>query len=136
MRVLIDTNVILDMIFNRKGCEAVIQVFEKIEQEGKTPYITASAVTDLFYIIRKETHNMEQTYQILENLFKVVSVLSVTEYDIKDAFGARWRDFEDCVQYTVARNNKVNCIITNNKKDYADSLLAVKTPLEYLQSFY
>lgn len=133
MRLLIDTNVILDMIFNRKGCETAISLFKKIEQEGKTSYITASAVTDLFYIIRKETHDMEKTYQILVNLFKVVSILSVTEYDIKDAFGARWRDFEDCVQYTVARNNKINCIITNNKKDYADSLLEVKTPQEYLQ---
>lgn len=133
MRLLIDTNVILDMIFNRKGCENAASLFRKIEQEESTPYITASAVTDLFYIIRKETHDMEQTYQILINLFKMVEILAVTEQDIRDAFGARWKDFEDCVQYTVAKNNRISCIITNNKKDYADSSLMVKTPYEYLQ---
>lgn len=133
MRLLIDTNVILDIIFNRKGCETAINLLKKIEQEEGSAYITASAVTDLFYIIRKETHDTEQTYQILLNLFKVVRILSVAEYDIKDAFEARWKDFEDCVQYTVARNNKINYIITNNKKDYADSLIDVKTPYEYLQ---
>lgn len=134
MRLMIDTNVILDMIFKRKGCENTLSLFRKIEQEKSVPYITASAVTDLFYIIRKETHDMEQTYQILMNLFKIVRILSVTEYDIKDAFGARWKDFEDCVQYTVAQNNKVSCIITNNKKDYEDSLLVVQTPQEYISA--
>jgi predicted nucleic acid-binding protein len=132
MKLLIDTNVILDMIFNRKGCADCMSLFRKAEHDGSSTYITASIVTDLFYIIRKETHNAEMTYKILENIFKLTEILSVTEYDIKDAFGEKWKDFEDCVQFVVAKNNKINYIITSNNKDYENSTIPVISPQEYL----
>lgn len=134
MKLLIDTNVILDMIFNRKGCEDSMRLFRKAEQDGSITYITASVVTDLFYIIRKETHDTEMTYKILGNIFKLTRILAVTEQDVKDAFGEGWKDFEDCVQFTVARNNRIDWIITVNRKDYAASSLPVMSPQEYLQS--
>lgn len=133
MGLLIDTNVILDLIFHRSGCNDVIEFFKKIEQERKRLYITASTVTDLFYIIRKETHNTDQTYQVMEDILKIIGILAVTEQDIKAAFEQKWKDFEDCVQDTVAKNNDIECIITGNRKDYADSFLEVMTPHEYVQ---
>ena len=39
----------------------------------------------------------------------MVAVLSVTEKDIQDAFGQKWKDFEDCVQYMTGKNNKADC---------------------------
>jgi predicted nucleic acid-binding protein len=91
-------------------------------------------VTDLFYIIHKETHDTEMTYRILENIFKLTSIMAVTEQDIADAFEEKWRDFEDCVQFTVAKNNKIDCIITGNAKDYTNSSIPVMSPMEYLQT--
>jgi predicted nucleic acid-binding protein len=134
MRLLIDTNVILDLIFHRVGCEDSKCLFRKAEREESGVFITASIVTDLFYIIRKETHDTERTYQIIENILKLTKVLSVTEQDIKDAFGEKWKDFEDCVQYTVAINNKIDYIITGNSKDYVNSSLPVMSPQEYLRT--
>ena len=132
MKLLIDTNVILDIIFNRKGCEAAINLFKRAEQDRSSIYITASVVTDLFYIIRKETHNTEKTYEILKNVFKLTKIISVTEQDIMEAFEKGWKDFEDCVQVTIAQNNKMDYIITNNKKDYVNSSFPVLSPQEYL----
>ena len=122
----------LDIIFNRKGCEAAINLFKRAEQDRSSIYITASVVTDLFYIIRKETHNTEKTYEILKNVFKLTKIISVTEQDIMEAFEKGWKDFEDCVQVTIAQNNKMDYIITNNKKDYVNSSLPVLSPQEYL----
>ena len=132
MKLLIDTNVILDMVFQRNGCDNSMELFREIRNNGDSAYITASSVTDLFYIIRKEVHNMEQTYDIMENIFKLVSVLSVTEKEIQDAFKLRWKDFEDCVQYMTGKNNAVDYIITVNKKDYADAKLPVQTPSDWI----
>jgi predicted nucleic acid-binding protein len=134
MRLLIDTNVILDLIFHRVGCEDSKCLFRKAEREGSGVFITASIVTDLFYIIHKETHDTERTYQIIENILKLTRVLAVTEQDIKDAFGEKWKDFEDCVQYTVAINNKIDYIIMGNSKDYVNSSLPVMSPQEYLRT--
>lgn len=133
MKLLIDTNVILDMIFQRKGCDDSTKLFRKIRESGDSAYITASSVTDLFYIIRKEMHDTERTYAIMENIFKLVAILSVTEKDIQDAFGQRWKDFEDCVQYTTGKNNGADYIITVNRKDYSGVSLPVRTPAAWLE---
>lgn len=133
--VLIDTNIILDLVFSRKNHELAAAFFEKASEIGERAYISASTVTDLFYIIRKETHDKERTYHVMSKVFKLVGVLAVTKEDIEEAFGRRWKDFEDCVQYTVAKNNKVQYILTSNKKDYEDTEVSVLTPEEYLELF-
>lgn len=133
MKLLIDTNVILDMVFHRKGCDDSMKLFRKIKDNGYAAYITASSVTDLFYIIRKVLHDTERTYAVMENIFKLVTVLSVTEKDIIEAFGQKWKDFEDCVQYMTGRNSGADYIITVNRKDYENVLLPVRTPAEWLE---
>lgn len=133
MKLLIDTNVILDMVFHRKGCDDSMKLFRKIKDNGYAAYITASSVTDLFYITRKVLHDTERTYAVMENVFKLVTVLSVTEKDIMEAFGQKWKDFEDCVQYMTGRNSGADYIITVNRKDYENVLLPVRTPAEWLE---
>ncbi len=133
MKLLIDTNVILDMVFHRKGCDDSMKLFRKIKDYGYVAYITASSVTDLFYITRKVLHDTGQTYAVMENIFKLVTVLSVTEKDIMDAFGQKWKDFEDCVQYMTGKNSGADFIITVNRGDFEDVLLPVRTPAEWLE---
>ena len=133
MNLLIDTNVILNMAFNRSGCEDAVLLFKRIRDGKNRAFITASTVTDLFYIIRKEIKNIEKTYVIMENIFKLVEVLSVTEEEIKIAFEQKWKDFEDCVQFITAKSNRMDCIVTVNLKDFEDSSLNVLTPKECIK---
>ena len=133
MKLLIDTNVILDMVLKRSGYDISMELFRKVRETGAGAYITASSVTDIFYIIRKETHDISRTYVIMENIFQLVSVLSVTEKDIRDAFGQKWKDFEDCVQYMTGKNSNIDYIITVNGKDYADAMLPVMTPAVWIE---
>ncbi len=133
MKLLIDTNVLLDMILGRNGYDISMQLFRKIREKRASAYITASSVTDLFYIIRKEMHDAERTYTVMENVFKLVMVLSVTEKDIRDAFEEKWKDFEDCVQYMTGKNNGVDYIITANLKDYEGASLHVLTPAAWIE---
>ena len=51
MKLLIDTNVILDMVLNRGGCDISMDLFRKAKETGASAYITASSVTDIYYII-------------------------------------------------------------------------------------
>ena len=66
-----------------------MKLFRIFKDNGGSAYITASSVTDLFCIIHKEIHDTGQTYVIKENFFKMVSVLSITEKCILDAFGRK-----------------------------------------------
>ena len=80
MKLLIDTNVLLDMVLKRNGYDISVKLFRKIREQGILACITASSVTDLFYIIRKETHDAERTYVIMENRkdYKDVSLSVLT----------------------------------------------------------
>lgn len=60
--------------------------FKVIRESNSRAFVSASAVTDLFYIIRRETHDTAKTYGIMENIFKLIKVVSVTERDIYTAF--------------------------------------------------
>ena len=121
------------MVLNRSGCNISMELFRKVKEIRAGAYITAASVTDIFFIIRKETHDTRRLYVVMDNIFRVVSVLSVTEQDIKEAFGKKWKDFEDCVQYTTGKNNRIDYIITANHKDYEDDLLPVITPAAWIE---
>lgn len=133
MKLLIDTNVILDMVFGRNGCETSMELFRRIREIGAAAYVTASSVTDLFYIIRKETHDTEKAYAVLENIFKLVSVFAVSKKDIESTLKEKWKDFEDCVQYMTGKNNEADYIITVNRKDYKEDSLPVLTPASWME---
>lgn len=133
MDLLIDTNVILDLVFKRPNYKKVVLLFRKISEVGANSYITASATTDLFYIIRRQTHDIEKTYEIMSKIFKLVSIISVTTEDIENSFERRWKDFEDCVQYVTAYNNHMKYIISSNTKDFEEKYLQVLTIDEFLK---
>lgn len=68
-------------------------------------------------------------------LMEFLSVLNVTEQDIRAALKLRWKDFEDAVQYAVAMFNGVDAIITRNAKDFERQDIPVMTPGEFLDTF-
>ncbi|GBL11309.1 hypothetical protein MSj_02812 [Microcystis aeruginosa Sj] len=55
MKVLIDTNIIIDIALERQpyftNSETVLAFFEQGQIEG---YISASTISDLYYLIRKQ----------------------------------------------------------------------------------
>lgn len=133
MELLIDTNVLLDLILKRKNYEQASLLFKKTRELNMRTYISASSVTDLFYIIRRQTHDVDKTYEIMGQIFKLVYVLSVTGEDIETSFGKRWKDFEDCVQYVTAYSNRMNYIISSNTKDFEEKDVKVLTIEEFLK---
>ena len=135
MELMIDTNVLLDIMLKRDNYAETVQFFKKLEELCANAYISASQATDLFYILHKNLHNRELTYQAMEHIFMLVSVLSVSDTDIKEAFDKRWGDFEDCVQYVTARNNHMKYIITSNTKDFEEKQLEVLTVSDFLEQY-
>lgn len=136
MRLMIDTNVFLDVLMQRQpfyqdSC-AILKICEKKDALG---YISASSVTDLFYIIRKQLHSTELAYKALGYVLEIAKVLNVTNSDVLEAYIAKADDFEDCLLATCAKNNECDAIITRNKKDFEGFQISVFTPEEVLYLF-
>ena len=96
--MLIDTNIILDFLLQRKPYyknAAKINILS--EKRYINSYISASAITDIFYIAKKELKNKDTVLKLLKNLLKTTRIASVTEGNIYEALDLGWDDFEDSV---------------------------------------
>ena len=135
MKLLIDTNVILDYLLARTGFQNdANRVFALAAYDETYEYVSSSAITDVFYHVNKELRNSYEAQNKLRELLHIITVLDVTREDIFKALDMRWKDFEDAVQYAVALSNHVDIIITRNKKDYEGDSIPVMTPSEFLES--
>ena len=135
MRVLVDTNVIIDFVLNRApfADEATI-LFQHIEQQTFSAVVSASAVTDIFYLLKKEKVD---AIAFLKDFLSVVDVLGVDKTIIMYALHSGWTDFEDAVQAQVAIENNIDAIVTRNTKDYSQlKEIQVFTPIELLQKHF
>ena len=92
-------------------------------------YVSASAITDIYYLANKTIRDKNKVCSLLERLLQIVSVAGVTE--TLSALKSGWNDFEDAVQYFTAQNIEVSYIITRNKKDYLSADIVVVEPEEF-----
>jgi hypothetical protein len=95
-------------------------------------YVSASSITDIFYITQKEQGKIiakEALKRILNGFYPA----TVTDSDIYHAIDLDWEDFEDSVQYIVGDGLSVDYIVTRNIKDYALSPIKAVTPEQCIQ---
>lgn len=133
MRLMIDTNILLDVLMHRDpffdNSKAVLKLCEDRVVNG---FISASAITDLFYITRKALGSVEDTYRVISNVLNIVRILTVTNDDVLSAFQIKAKDFEDCLMATCAKSNQCDGIVTRNTKDFNGFGITLYTPEELL----
>ena len=120
MKVFIDTNLVLDVLAERKPFyDTSKRIWELIEKGELTGYLSASSMTDIFYILKKHIE-LNRAYETVNKLMMVFSVVSVSEADIRKALNLGLKDFEDALQLVCARKIKADFLITRNKEDFQD----------------
>lgn len=130
-RLMIDTNIILDVLLEREPFfEQSREVLNLCEKGNLYGFISASATTDIFYIIRKALGNTNDAYKALGHILNIVKVLTVTNDDVNRAFLQKAKDFEDCLLTTCAKSNKCDGIVTRNTKDFEEFDIPLYTPDE------
>lgn len=133
MNVLIDTNIVLDVLLRREPYfEDGARICVLSERGYIYGYVSATAVTDIFYIVNKELKNKDIVMEMIKEILKTVHIAAVTESNIHEALDLKWDDFEDSVQYIAGQNILAEYIITRNPKDYADSQIKAILPGEFL----
>jgi len=132
MKVLIDTNVALDILLKRQDYTNAFAVFKLAEKKIISSYISTSAITDIFFLSKNDLGN-KLAKTALKNLLQVFQPATVTDNDIFQALDLDWDDFEDSVQYIVGESFSVDYIVTRNTKDYASGSIPAVTPQEFLQ---
>ena len=135
MKVLIDTNVALNILLNQPNFIAGSKkVFDLAETGVFAAFISASAITDIYYIASKKLGKKVARENIKQHLVPVFKPAAVTDSHIYQALDLDWDDFEDSVQYIVGESFSADYIVTRNTKDYTSGSISAVTPENFLQA--
>lgn len=134
MKVWIDTNVILDVLCNRREyVEASSNVWKQCEVHNIDGYISSLSVLNIVYIMRKEL-TREKIRDVVRKLSVIFNIVDLKADDIIKAANLPIDDYEDAIQSVGALREKAQYIVTRNIKDYANSKVPAIKPSELLES--
>ncbi|MBO5257558.1 MAG: PIN domain-containing protein [Clostridia bacterium] len=133
MKLLIDTNVILDILLKREPFfEDSYQAIRIAINNNDECYISVTAAADIFYILRKALQSAEQAKEYLGSLARLAEFTDVLAVDALDALSSEVADYEDAVVEAVADRIGADYILTRNIKDYLNAKIPAVTPTELL----
>lgn len=133
MRVLIDTNVILDILEKREPFYgASSDVLSLCASNKINGFIAFHSVSNIFYILRKR-YSAEDRRHLLLGILKFLRVANVNHENVQHALERDdFSDFEDCLQDECAAWNHAEYIITRNTSDFFASSIPAITPADFL----
>ena len=132
MKLLIDTNVILDVLADREPfADESAAILSLIELKAVSGFVAAHTVTTIFYLLQKEL-GLKRARRASMDLLKIVEVVPVDHDRLLQALAMNWKDFEDAVQAACAAKIHADYLITRNREDFARAEVAVRSPAEFL----
>lgn len=134
MRVLVDTNIVLDFLLQREPFfQDAELLFQAIDIGEIASYITATTLTDIFYISRRYTRSVEQARQAVSEILTAMMICPVDRVVLESAFNSGLADFEDAVQIFSAVTQGLEAIVTRDAQGFLSSPIPVLSIQELLQ---
>jgi predicted nucleic acid-binding protein len=128
MRVLIDTNVVLDFLQGREPfVKNAVRLFEQIDAGEIEGFIAATTITNIYYIIRKFAGGevaQDAITQVLTNL----NICPVDRDILERAILLNFLDFEDAVQYACGVLHNVNAIVNLDLSGFVNADIPIVLP--------
>jgi len=112
MKIFIDTNIFLDIVFKREEASAAKKIFTLVESELFSAYVADITLINIAYIARKQNVDVKK---FLHYITKKFTVLGADNSVFEEALELDNRDFEDNVQLVLAQKAQCQIIITNDQ---------------------
>ncbi len=134
MKVYIDTDVILDFLYNRPGhYDESLVIMSLIERGIIKGYISSLIIWNLFYLLSKYLGAKDARKKI-KDFRSIINVVAIDGKIIDLAINSNIKDFEDSIQFYAAKSEGIDILITRNKKDYPKSTISIMKPCEFIKS--
>ena len=132
MKLFLDTNIVMDHVLKRaEFCQPAGIILDLAKKQKLEILVSSITFVNAFYILRKY-YDREMIYNSMKALLQVCTLTSIGQNEIALSLSAKWKDFEDCVQFHSASAAQVDFIITRNKKDFETADIPVLSPVEFL----
>ncbi|MGC8493555.1 MAG: type II toxin-antitoxin system VapC family toxin [Syntrophobacteraceae bacterium] len=120
MKVLFDTNVVLDIALNRRPfVEHAALLWRLAEQKEITACLSNTSMTDIFYIVNKHAGRVKAR-GFIADILDTFRLVDIDEEGFRQALAEDMADFEDAVQYVICTRNGCEVLATRNKADYGE----------------
>ena len=135
MKVFVDTNVLLDVLAQRKPFHSEAERVWSLAESGRIDgYVSAISFNNCYYIIHKYAgrRSAEKSIRLLRDIF---SPVDLTAQVLGQAIDAGFSDFEDAIQFHSAVHARVACIITRNQDHFPRTPISILSPAEFLAAY-
>ena len=132
-KIFVDTNIILDLIADRRPfSKFAIEIFSKAQDKKLKLYTSSHSIATTHYLLKKYIEEKELR-NVLYNLLDYIQVIPVDLDVIKKGLKSKHKDFEDAIQMLCAYSiEKMDCIVTRNSNDFRDCEIPVLSPDEFV----
>ena len=135
MKILVDTNVVLDVLLDRRPfAEPATRVFSLIENSRVEAFLCATTVTTVDYLLT-QSMSRPAARNALQRLMELFEIAPVNRPVLEEALRGRMGDFEDAVLAHAANLVGAMAIVTRNTKDFGYSPVNALDPLAFLSVF-
>lgn len=133
MKILLDTNVVLDLLLERSPFVAQAKnIFETVEAGKIEGYLCATTLTTIYYLVSKQ-HSKPVADTIVKSLLQLFAIVKVDKGVLELAIAENGNDFEDSVLYSGAWLEKLDGIVTRDKKGFTNARVRIFTPKEFVK---
>jgi predicted nucleic acid-binding protein len=132
LKILLDTNIVIDNLARRDEYAESLKILEACENGDIDGAVTTVTVMDVMYILRKHI-NPAEVRDAVWMLLQIVGVVPALKNDISNAFMWDFSDFEDAVQASCAARIKADYIVTRNVGDFEKSTIPSILPEDMLK---
>lgn len=132
LKVLFDTNVVLDLLLDRKPFStAAARLLSEAEAGRLTGCVCATTITTIHYLASKVL-GAKKAREDIGRLLSFLEVAAVNRPVIESALGGKMADFEDSVLAEAAKQVGANALVTRNARDFKKAGIPVHSPEELL----
>lgn len=132
MKVLFDTNVLLDVLLDREPfAENASYLLSKVERSEIIGFLCASTITTIHYLITKAL-GPKEAIQHIQALLSLFEVAPVNRLVLENALNPKFTDFEDSVLHEAACHAGAEYIVTRDILGFKKSSIPIYTPVELL----
>jgi len=133
LKVLFDTNVILDVLLLREPFfQSAALLLAEVERKNIEGFVCSTTVTTIYYLVEK-IKGRKLALSQMESLLKLFRVTQVDKSCLESALNSKITDFEHAVLNESAYREGVDGIVTRNEKDFKQSKLTIYNPDELLK---
>lgn len=133
-RVFVDTNIVLDLLSERKNFFEASQDLFTYALDNKIELIVSTLTFANTHYILKEQLKINKVRSSLRKFKTLVEVAPFDDKILERALEEEFKDFEDGIQYYIAIENSCDAIITRNKRDFKTSSIPVLNASEFLSA--